>query len=130
MMLEMTRRAFVAVVFTLSMAASLAYAGQAAKLDISGTWSFEVQTEAGAGSPTIVFKQDGENLTGHYSGTLGEADFTGTLKGKDITFNFTADVQGYSLPVAYKGTVDTPTTMKGTLEITGLGGGTFTGAKK
>ena len=52
---------------------------------------------AGAGAPTFTFKQDGEKLTGHYAGTFGEADVTGTVKGADITFSFAADAQGTSL---------------------------------
>jgi len=118
---------FVAIV---SMAAALAYAGQA-KNDITGTWIFEVQTDAGTGTPTVTFKQDGEKLTGHYSSqTLGEADLTGTVKGADVTFNFNADLQGQSVPVTYKATIESATSMKGTIDIAGLAGGTFTGKKK
>jgi hypothetical protein len=129
-MLTMTRRAFVSAVFATTVASSLAWAGQAGKLDVTGTWNFSVETEAGAGNPTFTFKQDGENLTGHYTGTFGEADVTGTLKGKDITFQFTGEIQGQQLTSIYRGTVDSPTAMKGTLEITGLGAGTFTATKK
>ena len=41
----------------------------------------------------MTFKQDGEKLTGHYSGQLGEADLTGTVKGQDIEFKFAAEIQ-------------------------------------
>src|SRR5262245_54918627 len=113
-----------------SLAAVFAYAGQA-KTDITGTWIFEVQTDAGTGTPTVTFKQDGEKLTGHYSSqTLGEADLTGTVKGNDVTFNFNADLQGQSVPVTYKATIESATSMKGTIDIAGLAGGTFTGKKK
>ena len=67
-----------------SLAAVLAYAGQA-KNDITGTWVFEVQTDAGTGTPTVTFKQDGEKLTGHYTGTFGEADLTGELLRLGVT---------------------------------------------
>jgi hypothetical protein len=129
MTLKFTKRAalFVAI---FSFAAALAYAGQA-KVDITGTWIFEVQTDAGTGTPTVTFKQDGEKLTGHYSSqTLGEADLTGTIKGNDVTFNFMADLQGQAVPVTYKATVEGPASMKGTIDIAGLAGGTFTGKKK
>jgi len=126
---KLTKRAalFVAIY---SLAAALTYAGQA-KVDITGTWIFEVQTDAGTGTPTVTFKQDGEKLTGHYSSqTLGEADLMGTIKGNDVTFNFMADLQGQAVPVAYKATVEGPSSMKGTIDIGGLAGGTFTGKKK
>ena len=83
----------------------------------------------GAGAPTFMFKQDGEKLTGHYTGTFGEADLTGTVKGADITFSFTVDAQGNAIKETYTGTVDKDT-MKGKLVIEGLGEGTFTGKKQ
>ena len=43
-------------------------------VDVTGKWAFAVETAAGSGTPTMTFKQDGEKLTGHYSGQLGEAD--------------------------------------------------------
>src|SRR5580765_5922870 len=49
-----------------------------AKIDMTGKWTFNVTTDAGTGTPTFTIKQDGEKLSGHYVGTFGEADFTGT----------------------------------------------------
>jgi len=120
-----------AVVLTAALMASTARAGQAGKIDITGTWIFEVTTDAGTGTPTVTLKQDGEKITGHYSSTtLGEADLNGTLKGQDLTFNFTADLGGQSAPVTYKATVSSNDAMKGTLDIAGLVQGTFTGKRK
>ena len=103
------------------------------KTNITGTWAFEVTTDAGSGTSTVTFKQDGEKLSGHYSGsTLGEAELTGTVKGQAVAFTFTANVQGNALDVSYSGTADpsdAPTTMKGSLTITAIGNGTFTGKK-
>lgn len=103
-----------------------------AKIDVTGKWIFEVTTDVGGTTtPTITFKQDGENLTGHYSSeTLGEADFTGTLKGQAIAFSFNVDMQGQALGVRYEGTVDSATTMKGTIDLSGLANGTFTAKKQ
>jgi hypothetical protein len=130
MLFHRTLRAALAGVMVIALVTA-GSAGQAAKIDVSGTWVFDVQTEAGSGTPTVTLKQDGEKLTGHYSSeTLGEADLTGTVKAAEIAFTFTASVAGNSLPVSYTGTVDSPTTMKGTLSITGIGNGTFTGKKK
>ena len=61
---------------------------------------------------------------------MAEADLTGTVKGNDITFSFTADFQGTPLTSTYKGTIENATSMKGTLEITGVGSGSFTAKKK
>lgn len=97
--------------------------------NVTGEWAFDVTTDQGGGTPTITFKQDGEKLTGKYVGQLGNSDLTGTVKGNDITFNFTVDVQGQQAPVTYKGTVE-KNTMKGTLDIAGMVNGTFTATRK
>jgi hypothetical protein len=107
-----------------------AVAAQAAKTDVTGKWAFAVETAAGAGTPTITLKQDGEKLTGHYSGQLGEADLTGTIKGSDFTFKFTVDAQGNMLDVTYTGTAESKDALKGKLSIAGLADGTFTAKRQ
>jgi hypothetical protein len=102
-----------------------------AKIDVTGAWAFEVQTDAGTGTPQVVFKQDGETLTGHYSSSvLGEAELTGTVKGQAIQFAFTASVQGNAFEVAFTGTVEDNNSMKGKVSLGGLAEGTFTGKRK
>lgn len=120
---------FAIVAVALAMAGSSLFAQ--AKLDITGAWLFTVDTGQ-TGTPTVTFKQDGEKLTGHYSSqTLGEADLTGTLKGQDLNFSFSADLQGQSVPVVYKGTVTSNTDMKGTIDVAGGAvSGTFTAKRK
>jgi hypothetical protein len=97
--------------------------------NVTGDWAFTVQTDQGAGTPTLTFKQDGEKLTGKYVGQLGNADLTGTVKGNAIHFTFTLDVQGQQAPVTYDGTVE-KNTMKGKMDIGGMVNGTFTATKK
>ena len=98
-------------------------------VNVTGEWAFNVQTDQGGGTPTISFKQDGEKLTGKYTGQLGSADLTGTVKGSAIHFTFTIDAQGQQAPVTYDGTVEKDT-MKGKLDIGGMVNGTFTATKK
>lgn len=99
-------------------------------VNITGKWVFEVQTSAGSGSPTFEFKQEGEKLSGHYSGQLGEADLKGTVKGNTIEFSFTSTVQGYTIESVYSGTLDAKDSIKGSVKLSGLGDGTFTGKKQ
>jgi hypothetical protein len=129
-MTRMHRRIAAVGAIVMLVAAMSAVRGAAqAKVDVTGKWAFTVETSAGAGAPTFTFKQDGEKLTGHYTGTFGEADLTGTVKGADITFAFTVDAQGTALKETYTGTVDKDT-MKGTLVIEGVGEGTFTAKRQ
>jgi hypothetical protein len=100
-------------------------------VNITGKWAFNVQTDGGGGTPTITFKQDGETLTGHYSGQLGESDLKGTVKGKMIEFTFNAEAQGQSIDVAYKGEIVDKDNLKGTLALAGGQlNGTFTAKRQ
>ncbi|MEZ5418909.1 MAG: hypothetical protein R2708_16425 [Vicinamibacterales bacterium] len=123
-----SRRQFAVILSALVVSATLAL--QAQKIDVTGDWAFTVETGAGSGSPAVTLKQDGEKLTGTYSGQLGNAPLTGTVKGTAIQFSFNGEIQGQSFDVNYEGTVD-GATMKGSMS--GAGGqlsGTFTAKKK
>ena len=115
----------------LALVAALVMPATAQGVNVTGKWVFNVETSGGSGQPTVTFKQEGEKLTGHYSSqTLGEADFTGTVKGTAIQFTFNAEAQGQQIDVAYSGTVD-GNSMKGTVNM--AGGqltGSFTGKKQ
>ncbi len=128
----MTKRGQVsaAAMFVIAFA-SVYVAAQAAKVDLTGKWTFTVTTDAGTGEPTVTLKQEGEKLTGHYSSqVLGEADLTGTVKGQKIEFAFTANAQGTNLEVKYSGTVESKDALKGTVDLGGLGSGTFTAKRQ
>ena len=109
--------------------AFLAASVAAQKINLSGEWAFEVQTDQGSGSPTIVFKQDGDKLTGRYKGQLGEADLTGTVSGKTLKFSFTGDAQGTAFTVTYEGEIESNDAVKGKVDLAGMATGTFTGKR-
>ena len=110
--------------------AGLDTVGRAQTANVSGDWTFQVQTDQGSGTPAMSFKQDGETITGTYVGTFGSANLKGTVKGSAIEFTFTADAQGQAVDSVYKGTVEKDT-MKGTVAIAGGQiGGTFTASRK
>ncbi|HEY6969603.1 MAG TPA: hypothetical protein VJA94_10390 [Candidatus Angelobacter sp.] len=114
--------AVLATVVVLSLAAyAYAYA-----TDVTGTWNAQVDLGGQSGAPTFVLKQDGEKLTGTYSGALGDAPLKGTVKGDKISFDF--DAQGAA--VHYEGTLNADATeMKGTCDYGGQASGTFTAKK-
>jgi len=101
----------------------------AQKFDMTGEWAFEVQTDAGSGSPTFVLKQTGDKVTGKYKGVLGEADVSGTVSGKTFKLTFSGDAQGTAVTVTYDGEFESATSVKGKLDLGGMATGTFTGKK-
>jgi hypothetical protein len=111
-----------AIVFLL-LAAALVLWGA----DLSGTWSAAVVLDAGSGTATFVFEQQGTTLSGTYSGVLGEAKLTGTVMGDKVEWSFDGGQAG---KVSFQGTLDGPARIKGTAEYGLLGKGTFTAEKK
>ena len=94
---------------------------------LTGAWVFNVVTEAGSGTPTVTFKQEGEKLSGHYSSEVfGEVDFTGMVKGKEFSFKFGDG----DMSVEYTGTIENANSLKGTGNLGAIGTATFTAERK
>ena len=124
------KKMFVAAVVLVAFA-SLTFSAQGGKVDLTGKWALTVQTDAGTGEPTMTLKQDGEKLTGHYSSQLlGEADGTGSVKDNKFTIAFAVEAQGTKLEVKYAGTIESKDSLKGTVDLGGLGSGTFTAKRQ
>jgi hypothetical protein len=92
--------------------------------DISGKWTFSVNLDAGSGTPSFTFKQDGEKLSGKYSGQFGEANVTGTVKGDKVEFQFGSDAG----TAKYSGTIKGEK-IEGTVDYGEAGKGTFTASR-
>lgn len=104
--------------------------GSAADVNISGSWSFAVVTDAGSGSPSFTFSQTGGKLTGKYSGMFGESDVAGEITGNAIQFSFKVSQDGQTGTIQYQGTIESATEMKGKVTMPGVGEGTWTAKKK
>lgn len=104
-------------------------AGQTA--DVAGEWQLEVETDQGVTTPSWVLEQDGTELTGSYSSeALGENRVRGSVDGSDIVITFSADIQGQSIPVEYRGTLDDDGVIRGSIDIAGgMMQGTFTATR-
>jgi hypothetical protein len=118
-----------AAVLVTSSGIAVPKASAADTANVNGEWSLTVESPNGTGTPTVIFKQDGETLTGTYKGRFGEAPLKGTVKGQDIKFSVTISPQGQDLVIEYSGAVDGDT-MKGKAKFGEMGEGTFTGKKK
>jgi len=93
-----------------------------AAADVTGKWRFDVSLDQGSGSPTFEFKQDGETLTGTYSGAVGEAKITGTVKGTEIQFQFDSDFGR----IKYEGSIKDADHMEGKADYAGQADGVWT----
>ena len=101
-------------------------------VNISGTWVLSVDLDDGGhGNPTFVFKQEGEKVTGTYSGPLGEQTVAGSVKGDKAEFGFEASRDGETIKALYTGKIESPAKMSGAVEFNGgATRGKWTGTKK
>ena len=117
----------IAVAMSASSTGAQSKEGQAK--NVTGNWKLAIETPNGPGTPSVTFKQEGEELTGTYKGRFGESPLKGTVKGSDIKFTIKVNAQGQDLQIDYSGTVEGDT-MKGKVKFGEFGEGTFTGKKE
>ena len=109
---------------TASAALLIAVSGAAAQ-DMSGTWVLAVDLGVtGAGEATFVLQHEGNEITGTYTGALGEQDVTGTIDGSEVVLTFDSEAG----KITYTGMADGDT-FEGTCEYGQLGSGSFEGSK-
>ena len=134
-MIHSRARLFAAVLGMAALAAAQPYAASAQALDMTGTWTMQVQSQNGPATPTMTLQQSGTTLTGHYSSeTLGEHDVMGTVSGRNATVTFEAEIEGLGeAPLAYSGSVSAEGVWSGDLTADVQGQsfpiGTFTATK-
>jgi hypothetical protein len=99
--------------------------------DVTGTWYCTVDLPAGSGSPTLVLKQEGEKITGTYSGTLGEMAVQGTVSGDKVEISFDTEAGGQKFKVIYNAILkNNDKEMEGRVIYGNLGEGVFSARKK
>ena len=103
-----------------------------AQADFAGSWTLSVTTDNGVTNPSLNLQQDVVRLTGRYSSeALGEENVRGLVDGNDVTIRFNASMQGQSIPVVYRGTLDADGRLTGTIVIAdGMLSGTFTATRQ
>ena len=93
---------------------------QAGHVNITGTWVLQYIPSRGTGGPikmTFVFKQEGEKLSGTFSGVgpWGAQKVTGTVKGNQAVFGWELEDPQATTTVTFKGTIESATKMTGSV---------------
>jgi hypothetical protein len=109
----------------LLMVAKAAPSYQTDRIDVSGTWELKVTSAEGSATPTVFLIQQGEKITGTYTGRMGKTSLEGSLRGRDIKFVVTLKFQTETIVVTYTGTVEGDS-MKGTVQFSNGGSGSWT----
>lgn len=107
----------------------LALSAAASAADLTGTWVLTVDSPQGTANPTMVLEQDGNNVTGTYEGSMGSAKLNGTVDGDSFVLNAEMSMQGMDFTLTYSGTQNGDS-MKGDVDLAGMGGAGFTGERQ
>lgn len=82
--------------------------------NVAGKWILSLEMTQGTATPALELKQDGEKLTGTYTGRYGGFAVTGVIKERAIQFGFTMSADGTDVRMTFKGEVAADAqTMKG-----------------
>ncbi|MEZ5488697.1 MAG: hypothetical protein R3F50_00060 [Gammaproteobacteria bacterium] len=104
---------------------SFLLSAQFASADVSGNWVFAVNVMGQTGNAQVTMAQNESQLSGHYTGQLGDTDFTGSANGDDFEFVLVGDAGS----VTYRGTLQPDGTITGTVDLAGMAEGSFTARK-
>jgi len=98
--------------------------------DIAGKWLMTIEMSMGTGAPTLEIKQDGEKITGSYTGRYGTFAIEGTIKERTLVFSFNMSAEGESVAMTFTGEIAADAqTMKGKAEMGGMGEATWNAKK-
>jgi hypothetical protein len=100
-----------------------------AAADVSGGWSLKGEIAGNNLDVKCVLKQESEKISGTCkTNEMAEAKTSGEVKEKTVTIQYDVEYEGQTYTLVYTGTMDTETSVKGTVEAGGASGD-FTGTK-
>jgi hypothetical protein len=98
---------------------------------VAGSWTLSTNVQGNTGSPTCTFKEDAGKITGTCSAPNNtQSEVSGEVTDTKVTFRYNIEWEGNPLTLVFTGTLDSDTTMKGTMEVQPMGvPGEFTAKK-
>jgi len=87
--------------------------------NITGDWTATVETPDGPRMPAFTIVHAGQNLIGHYKGSLGEAEISGSVNPKsgEVKWSFEVEFDGERRTCAYQGKIESNHAMKGAVTL-------------
>jgi hypothetical protein len=102
-----------------------------APLSIAGKWAMTLEMAMGNGTPSLELKQDGEKLTGTYTGRYGAAPIVGTLRDHSIEFKVNIVAEGTEVEMLFTGEVTSDgASMRGDASLGPAGDATWLARKQ
>jgi hypothetical protein len=122
---QVMKRLFSLSLITILLAAAAFASARQDSASVAGSWDITIDSPQGKRTLVLVIKQEGDKLAGTMKSPRGERPLDSvTVKGGEITFVMTAQVQGQDMVMTYKGKVDKGT-MSGDADFGGFATGTW-----
>jgi hypothetical protein len=87
--------------------------------DVSGVWKIDGSVEGNTIAATCTFKQTDTHITGSCKGEDDKAmDVKGEVTDKHVTWKYDVEYEGTVYTLTYAGTLDTDTSIKGSITVT------------
>jgi hypothetical protein len=98
--------------------------------NVTGKWTVTLEMSMGTANPALELQQDGEKITGTYTGRYGTFPLQGSLTGRAIRFSFTMGAESPQV-MSFAGEVATDgQSMKGTASLGEMGDATWSAKKQ
>lgn len=97
------KMAFIGAILLIGFAFAGAGVASAQTSSVAGEWDAAMTTPGGVSNFKLIFKVDGEKLTGTVKRTAGDVPLQGTVKGQDLDFAYTIEYGGHSLTLSMTG---------------------------
>jgi hypothetical protein len=97
---------------------------------VAGKWEVNANVSGTASYMECTFTQKDAELSGTCEGEQGPRTITGKVDGKSVTWQFNTQWEGQTLTVYYKGTLQSPEKITGSVDVQPLSvGGEFTATR-
>ncbi len=126
-----TRLLVVSVILSAAVVTAAAQTPPKPAPSIAGKWAVTLETETFTANTALELKQDGEKITGTYTGRYGAFPLTGKIKDRALEFSFKMNAEGTDVVMAFAGEVAVDgQTMKGRATLGEMGDATWTAKKE
>ena len=89
----------------------------AADNPLSGTWKIDADFDGNPRTIVCALRQNGEKLAGSCKTDEGEQEVAGEVSGQKATWKHKAQYNGEPLMLTYSVSVESPTQIKGTIDV-------------
>lgn len=111
-------------------AAAATASARAQVADLTGEWTFAVQSPNGPGTRSVILFQEGNQVTGTIASSRAAGELEGFVDDDVLYFVAVVDMNGSDFEITYEARIENGRLVDGVIDFGSYGSGTFTGERK